>query len=518
MSDNTQAYDVVVIGGGAAGLSGALALGRARRSVLVVDAGDPRNAPASHVHNYLGREGTPPGELLAIGRDEVAGYGVEVVTGEVTVVERLPEDSGFRVVRGDGATVTARRLLVATGLTDELPPIPGLAERWGREVLHCPYCHGWEVRDAAIGVIATSPMAVHQALLWRQWSEDVTLFLHDGPEPTDEEYEQLAARGIAVVDGEVAGLEVTDDRLTGVRLAGGRVVGRAAVVVQTKLTARSGLLESLGLRPVEAEMGGQLIGSYIEADPAGMTEAANVWVAGNVTGLLDQVIGAAAAGLKAGAAINGDLVTEDTRRAVRARNAPSDAEMWDDRYRESHRIWSGKPNTVLVREVEDLAPGRALDLGCGEGADAVWLAGRGWQVTATDISRVALGRAAEHAAEAGVADRVDWQFHDLGATFPEGAYDLVSAQFLHSMGDLPRERILHRAARAVAPGGVLLIVGHAGFPAWDDRHADMKLPTPDEVLASLELPEGSGRCCSARSTSASRTTRTATPPPVRTTP
>ncbi|MFG2567547.1 FAD-dependent oxidoreductase [Streptomyces sp. NPDC048567] len=490
MSDNTQAYDVVVIGGGAAGLSGALALGRARRSVLVIDAGDPRNAPAGHVHNYLGREGTPPGELLAIGRDEVAGYGVEVVTGEVTVVERLPEDSGFRVVRGDGATVTARRLLVATGLTDELPPIPGLAERWGREVLHCPYCHGWEVRDAAIGVIATSPMAVHQALLWRQWSEDITLFLHDGPEPTDEEYEQLAARGIAVVDGAVAGLEVTDDRLTGVRLAGGRVVERAAVVVQTKLTARSGLLEGLGLRPVEAEMGGQLIGSYIEADPAGMTEAANVWVAGNVTGLLDQVIGAAAAGLKAGAAINGDLVTEDTRRAVRARNAPSDAEMWDDRYRESHRIWSGKPNTVLVREVEDLAPGRALDLGCGEGADAVWLAGRGWQVTATDISRVALGRAAEHAAEAGVADRVDWQFHDLGATFPEGAYDLVSAQFLHSMGDLPRERILHRAARAVAPGGVLLIVGHAGFPAWDDRHADMKLPTPDEVLASLELPEG----------------------------
>ncbi|WP_405939023.1 NAD(P)/FAD-dependent oxidoreductase [Streptomyces sp. NBC_00726] len=490
MSDNTQAYDVVVIGGGVAGLSGALALGRARRSVLVVDAGDPRNAPAAHVHNYLGREGTPPLELVAIGRDEVAGYGVEVVTGEVTVAERLPEGAGFRVVRGDGAAVTARRLLVATGLADELPPVPGLAERWGREVLHCPYCHGWEVRDAAIGVIAVSPMAVHQALLWRQWSEDVTLFLHNGPEPTDEEYEQLAARGIAVVDGEVAGLEVAGDRLTGVRLAGGRVVERAAVVVQPRFTARSGVLESLGLRPVPLEAGGHTLGSYIEADPAGATAAAGVWVAGNVTGLMDQVIGAAAAGLKAGAAINGDLVTEDTRRAVQARNAPSDAELWDNRYRESHRIWSGRPNTVLVREVEELAPGRALDLGCGEGADAVWLAGRGWHVTATDISRVALGRAAEHAADAGVADRVDWQFHDLGATFPEGAYDLVSAQFLHSMGDLPRERILRRAARAVAPGGVLLIVGHAGFPAWDDRHADMKLPTPDEVLAALELPAG----------------------------
>lgn len=147
----------------------------------------------------------------------------------------------------------------------------------------------------------------------------------------------------------------------------------------------------------------------------------------------------------------------------------TDAEMWDDRYRESDRIWSGNPNVVLVREVEGLTPGRALDLGCGEGADAVWLARWGWKVTATDISRVALERAAVHAAEADVADRIDWQWHDLGASFPEGEYDLVSAQFLHSMGDLPRERILRRAALAVAPGGVLLVVGHAGLPLLGSR-------------------------------------------------
>ncbi|WLQ36465.1 FAD-dependent oxidoreductase [Streptomyces castrisilvae] len=490
MSDMTQMYDVVVIGGGAAGLSGALALARARRSVLVIDSGRPRNAPASHVHNYLGREGTPPSALLATGRDEVTGYGGEIVEGEVTVAERLPEGAGFRVVRGDGTAVTARRLLVTTGLVDELPPIPGLAGRWGHEVLHCPYCHGWEVRDSAIGIVASSPMAVHQALLWRQWSDDVTLFPHQGPEPTDEEYEQLAARGIAVVDGEVTGVEVSGDRLTGVRLAGGRVVARDAVVVQPRFTARSGVLEGLGLRPAPLEMGGHTLGSYIEADPMGATDVPGVWVAGNVASLMEQVIGSAAAGMKAGSAINGDLVMEDTRRAVDARNAPSDAEMWDNRYRESHRIWSGRPNTVLVRETEDLKPGRALDLGCGEGADAVWLARQGWQVTATDISRVALARAAEHAAEAEVSERIDWQFHDLGASFPEGAYDLVSAQFLHSMGDLPRERILRRAARAVAPGGVLLIVGHAGFPPWDHHHAEMELPTTDEVLASLELPEG----------------------------
>ncbi|MEU5035478.1 MULTISPECIES: NAD(P)/FAD-dependent oxidoreductase [Streptomyces] len=320
-----QRYDVVIVGGGAAGLSGALALGRARRSVLVIDAGEPRNAPASHVHNYLGRESTPPGELLAIGRGEAAGYGAEIVEGRVASAERLPEsgegEQGFRVVTEDGRSVEARRLLVTTGLVDELPPVPGLAARWGREVLHCPYCHGHEVADRPIGVLSTGPLAVHQALMWRQWSDDVTLFLHTGPEPTEEEYEQLAARGVAVVDGEVTGLEVADDRFTGVTLASGRVVPREALVVQARFVARSAVLESLGLKPVAQEMGGAVIGSYIPTDPTGATEVPGVWAAGNVTRLTEQVIGAAAAGLMAGGAVNGDLITEDTRLAVAARRA-----------------------------------------------------------------------------------------------------------------------------------------------------------------------------------------------------
>ncbi|WP_331766615.1 class I SAM-dependent methyltransferase [Embleya sp. NBC_00896] len=169
---------------------------------------------------------------------------------------------------------------------------------------------------------------------------------------------------------------------------------------------------------------------------------------------------------------------------------PSEEQFWDDRYRESDRIWSGNPNTVMVREVTDLKPGRALDLGCGEGADAVWLARQGWQVVATDISRVALDRAARHAEAEGVADRVDWQRHDLGASFPTGSFDLVSAQFLHSRGELPRERILRTAAAAVAPGGVLLIVGHAGFPAWEPNpHDHVRFPTPAENLEALDLPD-----------------------------
>ncbi|MEV8350925.1 NAD(P)/FAD-dependent oxidoreductase [Streptomyces niveus] len=314
-------FDVVVIGGGPAGLSAALTLARARRSVLVIDAGEPRNAPASHVHNYLGREGIAPGELLTVGREEVAGYGGEFMAGRVATVKGSAAD-GFRVVLEEGAAVaevTASRLLVTTGLVDELPPVPGVAERFGREVLHCPYCHGWEVRDTPVGVLATGPLAVHQAQMWRQWSDDVTLFRHTAPDFDDEQYEQLAARDIAVVDGAVAALEVTDDRLTGVTLAGGRVVPVSAVVVAPLFTARGGLLADLGAPAVDREMAGQVVGSHVPTDPAGATSVPGVWAAGNVADPTETVIGSAVAGLRAGAAINADLTAEDTRRAVAAR-------------------------------------------------------------------------------------------------------------------------------------------------------------------------------------------------------
>jgi thioredoxin reductase/SAM-dependent methyltransferase len=490
-------YDVVVVGGGAAGLSGALALGRARRKVLVIDAGRPRNAPAQAVHTYLTREGMPPLELQAAGRKEVEAYGGEVVTGTVVSAERIGGEGRFRVVLEDGTAVVADRLLLATGLVDELPAVPGLAERWGRDVLHCPYCHGWEVRDQPIGVLATGPLAVHQALLWRQWSEDVTLFLHTGPEPGEEQREQLAARGVAVVEGEVTGLEVTGDALAGVRLADGRLVARRALAVATRLIARTELLAGLGLETEEQEMAGHVIGTRIPADPVGATRVPGVWVAGNAANVTDQVVVAAAAGLRAGAAINADLIAEETRRAVAARRTMTPSpqgtpeEFWDAFYAGTERVWSGRPNVVLLREATDLTPGRALDLGCGEGADAIWLAGRGWRVTAADISGVALARAAERAKAADVGDRIDWRRHDLDASFPEGSYDLVSACYLHSPTDLPRTKILRAAAAAVAPGGVLLIAGHAGRPSWAHDHpAEVGFPTPEEVLAALELAEG----------------------------
>ncbi|MFI9173623.1 class I SAM-dependent methyltransferase [Streptomyces lincolnensis] len=165
------------------------------------------------------------------------------------------------------------------------------------------------------------------------------------------------------------------------------------------------------------------------------------------------------------------------------------AEFWEARYTGEQRVWSGRPNPLLVREVSGLAPGSALDLGCGEGADAVWLASRGWRVTGVDISPTALERAAGHAADAGVADRVAWERHELGVTFPDGVFDLVSAQFLMSPVPLDQDGVLRRATAAVAPGGTLLIAMHGGWPSWQDEAPfDVDFPTLDGVLASLALP------------------------------
>ncbi|NJP27527.1 NAD(P)/FAD-dependent oxidoreductase [Microbispora sp. SCL1-1] len=487
-------YDVVVVGGGPAGLSGALALARARRSVLVVDAGEPRNAPAAHMHNYLGLDGTPPAELRAAGREEVIGYGGEVVTGRAETATR--EGDGFLVTLDDGRAVRARRLLVATGAVDELPDVPGLAGRWGRDVLHCPYCHGWEVRDRRIGVLAMGPLSVEQALLWRQWSDDVVFLAHHCPAPSEEDAERLAARRIPVAEGPVTGIEVTGDALTGVRLASGEVVALDALVVGAPLTTRSQVLESLGLKPVEVELGGHLAGTRIAAEPTGATAVPGVYVAGNVTDVRAVVIASAAAGLAAGAAINADLVAEETREAVAAyrddMRTMFEEAAWEERYRSRPAIWSGDPNPQLVAEAAQLPPGRALDVGSGEGADAVWLATRGWRVTGADISATALERAAAHAVDAGVADRTEWVRADLrDHVFPEGAYDLVSAQYMHLPGEA-RRTLFARLAAAVAPGGTLLIVGHHPSDLVTrvrKMHFPQMMFTAEEVAASLDPAE-----------------------------
>lgn len=313
----TDMYEVIVVGGGAAGLSAALVLGRARRRTLVVDAGEPRNAPAAHMQGYLSRDGMPPAEFLAAGREEIARYGVELVrdravdaTREGAHGDATREEAGgdFAVTLAGGRTAHARALVIATGLKDELPQVPGVAERFGRDVLHCPYCHGWEVRDQPFGVLATTPLSVHQALMVSQWSKDVTFFLHEVGEEelSDDDLRRLAVAGVRVVPGGVAGLVVEDDRLTGVRLADGTTHDRSVLFVAPRAVPRNDLLVRLG-----AELRETPFGAYPVIDERGLTTVPGLWAAGNASGFAEQVVNAASRGYRAGAAINGELLMAD---------------------------------------------------------------------------------------------------------------------------------------------------------------------------------------------------------------
>ncbi|MFF4360940.1 NAD(P)/FAD-dependent oxidoreductase [Streptomyces sp. NPDC001604] len=309
---HSEQYEVIVVGGGAAGLSAALVLGRARRRTLVVDAGEPRNAPAAHMHGYLSRDGMPPAEFLAIGRDEIARYGVEFVRDRAVDVTKGEE---FAVALASGRTVRARRLVIATGLRDELPAVPGVAERFGRDVLHCPYCHGWEVRDQAFGVLATTALSVHQALMVSQWSKDVTLFLHTVAEQelSDDDLRRLAAAGVKRVPGEVAELVVEDDHLSAVRLTDGTTHAREVVFTAPRAVPQTDLLQRLG-----AELHETPFGAYPVVDPTGLTTVPGVWAVGNAMGFAEQVVNAAAGGYRAGAFINGELLMTDLDAAVPA--------------------------------------------------------------------------------------------------------------------------------------------------------------------------------------------------------
>jgi thioredoxin reductase len=305
MSENSGTSDVLVVGGGAAGLSGALVLSRARRSVVLVDAGEPRNAPAAHMHGYLSRDGMPPRELLAAGTGEVARYGGTILGGVVSNVSRT--DSGFNVALADGANLTTRRLLVATGLRDQLPSVDGVRARFGRDVLHCPYCHGFEVRDRKVGVLGGSPNSLHQVQLVRQWADDVVYFPHT-EQLSAEQREQLVARAIGVVEGEVTGLEVVDDRLCGLVVDGTGLIRREAVFVAPRFEAGSDVLVQLGC---ETDSNGWVI-----VDATGRTSVPGVWAAGNAVNPRAQVITAAGEGSAAAIALNNDLVEEDVRDAV----------------------------------------------------------------------------------------------------------------------------------------------------------------------------------------------------------
>ncbi|WP_282783129.1 MULTISPECIES: NAD(P)/FAD-dependent oxidoreductase [unclassified Nocardia] len=312
-------YDVLVIGGGAAGLSAALLLARSRRRVAVIDAGAPRNAPAAHMHGYLSRDGMNPLELLTAGRAEVAGYGGELIDDRVVAATRTGTADGaggdadrapapgFEVRLASGRTLRARRLLVASGLRDELPPLPGLRERWGRDVLHCPYCHGHEVADQPIGLLGSAESgpasrSVHLALALPQWSRDLVFFPHTF-ELFDADRARITARGVRIVDGKVSGITVTDDALRAVELADGTSVARAALFVVADMIPDNTVLDALGCELTDS--------GYVRADANGRTSVPGVFAAGNVADPRLQVISAAGAAAAVAIAVNTDLVEED---------------------------------------------------------------------------------------------------------------------------------------------------------------------------------------------------------------
>ena len=300
-----ESYDALVVGGGAAGLSGALVLGRARRQVLVVDHGAPRNAPAAHMHGFLSRDGMPPANLLQVGREEVRRYGTTITTG--SVIELVKAAGGFEASLETGQCIGARKVLVATGLRDELPDITGLRERWGRDVLHCPYCHGWEVRDQALGVIWNGPDTARFANIVRQWTSDLVLFAPDDV-LAEADRPLLAARSVRVVEGGVDRVVVEGDHLTGVLMRDGRSVNRDALFVPPRLVANDSLLNGLGC--LKDDLGWVMMGLN------GTTSIPGVWAAGNVSNPRAQVVTAAGEGSAAAISMNADLVEDDVREAV----------------------------------------------------------------------------------------------------------------------------------------------------------------------------------------------------------
>jgi thioredoxin reductase/SAM-dependent methyltransferase len=473
--------DVAVIGGSAAGLAAALQLARQRRSVIVVDDGTPRNAPAAHMHGYLGREGAPPSELAARGRDEVRGYGGEILSGRALAVHRT--DGGhFRIGLAGGHVLVARRVLAATGLVDELPDIDGVADHWGRDVVHCPFCHGFEVRDQRIVQIITHPMGLHPAPLLRHLTDRLVIVLHDASGVDEGTLDALRTGGTDIVRAPVRRVVAgRNGRVTGVELVDGRSLAADAVVVGPRFRARADAFAPAGLQATPHPTG---LGDVLEVDPTGQTAVPGIYAAGNVTDPSMQVLHAAAHGSRVGAMIAFSLADADLDAATRPSGDETD---WDHRYGDDTPMWSGNPNGTLVHEAGRLAPGRALDVGAGEGGDAIWLAERGWRVTASDISSRALARVAAEAERRGLAVEALHRDANAPGAF-EGAYDLVSMQY-GAVHRTPDQRGLRNLLGAVAPGGTLLVVAHDLTPMREphDVTAQTTMFDPDAYLGVDEI-------------------------------
>ena len=299
-----ETWDCIVVGAGAAGLSAALVLGRARKRTLVVDAGKPSNRFAHGIGGLLGHDTRAPAEYYAAGRADVAAYPtVELRADEVVGGE--PGGAGYVLELAGGARETTRRVLLATGMDYRYPELPGIAERWGRSVFHCPFCHGWEVRDQPLGVLDRGDSGVHRALLLREWSDDVTLFAGGPAELEAGDAERLGAAGVTVEERPVSGLRGPGAELAAVTFAGGSERPCRGLLVPVTLHQRSALAAQLGAVAGEPT---PLSADGIAVDTRFATSAPGVFAAGDLSAAMPSVTGAVAAGNAAAAMIVGGLV------------------------------------------------------------------------------------------------------------------------------------------------------------------------------------------------------------------
>ena len=303
--------DVTIVGGGPAGLAAALTLGRVRRETLVVDSREPRNAASPAMHNFLSRDGTPPAELRAIARAELEVYPtVRVREAVVTTIRRMGED-GFEIALGGGEVVRARRVLLATGVVDELPPIDGLAALWGRAVLHCPYCHGWEVRDSPLAVLGASPGHTRLALHLTRLSGDVAL-LTNGEALDEPDARRLLERsGVTIREEPIVRVEGEGDDVVHIMFDGAPALARRAIFAHPSTRQRCALAEELGCEILED--------GSVAVDDFGRTSVPGVFAVGDMARRTTMpypvaaVIAAAASGTIAGGRIDQELVGEEFR-------------------------------------------------------------------------------------------------------------------------------------------------------------------------------------------------------------
>ena len=294
-------HDAVVIGGSFAGLSAAIYISRARRSVCVIDTGAPRNRFATHSHGFFGQDGSAPGAMLATARSQVAAYPTATfVDGKAASAAATPD--GFAVTLATGDVIESARLVLAFGIADELPAIPGLAERWGQSVLHCPYCHGFEFSGQRLGVLNVSPMSMHQAMLIAEWGP-TTLYLNGAPEPDADALAQLRRRNVTIEPAAVTAVHGDGAGLRAVELADGRERPIAALYLGPRTRLNSGIAQQLGCELEEGSFG-----PMIRTDAQKLTTVTGVYAAGDITRSAHNVTWASADGVTAGVALHRSLV------------------------------------------------------------------------------------------------------------------------------------------------------------------------------------------------------------------